>query len=124
MLDGTASPTGAEAGTKAGTSSPRSPEEACQGAVVDDLSTALAWAQERLAEVTRQRDMLVDLLERSLTPEQLREMARSVDVSMVESVFRLVARADGYARDAGRGAAPGRGHRAVAALTRPRVACV
>lgn len=202
VLDGTASATGADGDTEPGTeastgvSSHLSPEDASQDAVVEDLSTALACAQERLAEVTRQRDMLVDLLERarrgctvtpmtdrmvaffermdaqapdertraavrhdrhltelacysglvppeadvlfcepdedmdaetiqayrrsvpeggpaqvdaharwlvgrlerSLTPEQLREMARSVDVSMVESVFRLVARADGYAR--------------------------
>ena len=199
VLDDAAEGTGTEgdaaAGTEAstGVSSPLSPEDASQDAVVEDLSTALACAQERLAEVTRQRDMLVDLLERarrgctvtpmtdrmvaffermeaqapdertraavrhdrhltelacysglvppeadvlfcepdedmdaetiqayrrsvpedgpqqvdaharwlvgrlerSLTPEQLREMARSVDVSMVESVFRLVARADG-----------------------------
>lgn len=186
-----------DTGADAGASSPLSPGDARQGTVVDDLSTALACAQERLAEVTRQRDMLVDLLERarrgctvtpmtdrmvaffdrmeaqapdeetraavrhdrhltelacysglvppeadvlfcepdedmdaetiqayranspeggpaqvdaharwlvgrlerSLSPEQLREMARSVDVSMVESVFRLVARADsGYSR--------------------------
>lgn len=201
VLDDAAEGTGtgtegdAAAGTDAstGVSSHLSPEDASQDAVVEDLSTALACAQERLAEVTRQRDMLVDLLERarrgctvtpmtdrmvaffermeaqapdertraavrhdrhltelacysglvppeadvlfcepdedmdaetiqayrrsvpedgpqqvdaharwlvgrlerSLTPEQLREMARSVDVSMVESVFRLVARADG-----------------------------
>lgn len=206
VLDDTAPVTGADGGTEpgadagtdvgAGTSCRLSPEDVCQGTVVEDLGTALACAQERLAEVTRQRDMLVDLLERarrgctvtpmtdrmvaffermeaqapdeqtraavrhdrhitelacysglvppeadvlfcepdedmdaetiqayrrsvpqdcpaqvdaharwlvgrlerSLTPEQLREMARSVDVSMVESVFRLVARADGYAR--------------------------
>lgn len=180
-----------DASTDVGTSSPRSPEEVGQSTVVEDLSAALECAQERLEEVTRQRDMLVGLLERarsgatvtpmsermvaffdrmearapdeatraavrhdrdvtelacyrglmppeadvlffdpdedmdaetilayrsnvptgspaqvdaharwlvgrleqSLPPMQLRELARTVDVSMVESVFRLVARA-------------------------------